>query len=87
MFLRPKTGLKPPRQPLSDGVVSLRPWALDDVPAIVDAIDGDPEIARWLDMVPQPYSPADGRMYVEMPVARLVSSSAFGHTFAMSQKT
>src|SRR5690349_6123350 len=51
-------------QPLSDGVVLLRPWSKDDAPAIVDAIDGDPETARWLDLVPQPYRYEDALAYV-----------------------
>jgi len=41
-------------QLLRDEVVALRPWNLDDVAAIVECIDGDEEIGRWLDQVPQP---------------------------------
>jgi RimJ/RimL family protein N-acetyltransferase len=47
-----------------DGVVALRPWEADDAPAIVAAIDGDPEIATWLDAVPQPYRLVDAHDYV-----------------------
>jgi RimJ/RimL family protein N-acetyltransferase len=43
-------------QALSDGVVALRPWREADAWAIVACIDGDEEIARWLDQVPQPYT-------------------------------
>jgi RimJ/RimL family protein N-acetyltransferase len=57
-------GHPPPDPPLGDGVVVLRPWREDDAPAIVAAIDGDPEIAVWLDAVPQPYSLADAHAYV-----------------------
>ena len=32
--------------------------------AIVECIDGDPEIARWLDQVPQPYTRQDARGYI-----------------------
>ena len=54
-----------PDPPLSDGVVTLRPWGLDgDVDAIARACR-DEEIARWLDRIPQPYSEADARWYVE----------------------
>lgn len=53
-----------PENPLTDGVVSLRPWRLADAPAIVEGIDGDPEIARWLDLVPQPYGLEDARAYI-----------------------
>lgn len=31
---------------------------------MVECIDGDPEIARWLDRVPQPYTRADARAYI-----------------------
>jgi hypothetical protein len=34
-----------PDPPLSDGSVALRPWMLDDVPALVEAC-ADPEIGR-----------------------------------------
>lgn len=55
----------PPSPPLSDGVVTLRPWQERDVPAIVDAC-ADEDIAWWLDQVPQPYEEPDGRTYVAM---------------------
>jgi RimJ/RimL family protein N-acetyltransferase len=57
--------IRPPSSPLSDGVVTLRPWVERDVPAITDACRDD-EIAWWLDQVPQPYSEADARTYVAM---------------------
>lgn len=41
----------------------LRPWMLDDVPAIVEAC-GDPEIPRWLPMIPSPYGEEDARSFV-----------------------
>src|SRR5438876_2072537 len=48
---------KPPRSgALADGVVALRPWREDDAPVVVECMDGDEEIARWLDQVPQPYT-------------------------------
>jgi RimJ/RimL family protein N-acetyltransferase len=49
---------------LDDGVVFLRPWELADAPEMVACLDGDPEIARWLDNVPQPYTAADARAYI-----------------------
>lgn len=52
------------RRSLSDGVVALRPWRAGDVDAIVECIDGDEEIGRWLDQVPQPYTAADARNYI-----------------------
>ena len=44
--------------------MALRPWRAEDAPAVVAAIDGDPEIARWLDQVPQPYGLQDAHAYV-----------------------
>ena len=49
---------------LKDEAVELRPWSFEDVDAIVECIDGDPEIARWLDQVPQPYTRQDARGYI-----------------------
>lgn len=49
---------------LSDPTVALRPWADADAAAIVECIDGDPEISRWLDQVPQPYTLTDARAYI-----------------------
>src|SRR6476659_9850702 len=54
----------PPDTPLSDDVVTLRPWRLEDVPAVTAAC-GEQEIARWLDAIPQPYKEADARTYIE----------------------
>jgi RimJ/RimL family protein N-acetyltransferase len=53
----------PPDPPLSDGVVTLRPWREGDAAAIAEACR-DEEITRWLDQVPQPYSRTDAREYV-----------------------
>ena len=52
--------------PLSDGTVTLRSWRRADAPAIVECVDGDPEIAIWLDRVPQPYTRADAEFYIGM---------------------
>jgi ribosomal-protein-alanine N-acetyltransferase len=49
---------------LTDGVVTLRPWRLDDVPALVEACS-DPTITRWLPNMPSPYTEADGREFIE----------------------
>jgi RimJ/RimL family protein N-acetyltransferase len=46
----------PQPEPMSDGLVALRSWQEDDAPAIVSCLDGDAEIAGWLDQVPQPYT-------------------------------
>jgi len=55
--------LRPPQPPLSDEIVSLRPWTLEDVPAIAAACD-DVEIARWIHQLPSPYRESDAREYV-----------------------
>jgi RimJ/RimL family protein N-acetyltransferase len=49
---------------LTDGVVTLRPWQRDDSDWIVECLDGDPEIAIWLDRIPQPYTRADALAYI-----------------------
>ena len=73
--------LVPPDPPLTDGVVTLRPWQDDDAPAIVAAIDGDPEIAGWLDAVPQPYRLADAHAYLAQ--CRRAWADGTGTTFAI----
>src|SRR5437763_146555 len=50
--------LAPPDPPRADGFVSRRPWGAEGAPAIVDAIDGEPEIATWLGPSPQPFREA-----------------------------
>src|SRR5262245_53873349 len=79
--------IEQPAQPLTDGVVALRPWRERDVPAIALACRDD-EIAWWLDQVPQPYGEADARTYVAMTrrgwkerthSAFAVSDAADGH--------
>ncbi|HEY2074347.1 MAG TPA: GNAT family N-acetyltransferase [Gaiellaceae bacterium] len=48
----------------SDGFIALRPWSRDDAGEIVACLDGDPEIARWLDQIPQPYTVADALAFI-----------------------
>jgi RimJ/RimL family protein N-acetyltransferase len=58
--------ISPPDPPLSDGVVTLRPWGEDgDVEAITAACN-DPAIAAFLDQVPSPYTADDAREYIEL---------------------
>jgi RimJ/RimL family protein N-acetyltransferase len=47
-----------------DGVIALRPWRRDDAGALVECIDGDPEIGRWLDRIPQPYTATDALAFI-----------------------
>jgi RimJ/RimL family protein N-acetyltransferase len=53
-----------PVQLLTDRTVTLRPWEEGDAAAIVECMDGDPEIALWLDQVPQPYTLEDAQSYI-----------------------
>ena len=58
-------GLIPPDPPLSDGVVTLRPLRADDAAAIAAACQ-DPEIRRWIPIIPVPYAEADARRFILM---------------------
>jgi RimJ/RimL family protein N-acetyltransferase len=49
---------------LTDQTLTLRPWTGADAAAIVESVDGDPEITKWLDLVPQPYTLQDAHAYV-----------------------
>ena len=55
--------LTPPNPPLSDGIVTLRPFRADDAPAVTAACQ-DPEIQRWIPMIPVPYAEADARRFI-----------------------
>ena len=51
----------------TDGLI-LRPWRLEDAPAVTAACQ-DPEIARWIPLIPTPYSEQDARQFLEDIVA------------------
>ena len=56
----------PPEPPLTDGVVSLRPWGAEgDVDALVESCN-ELAIAQYLDMIPSPYTPADAKAYLDI---------------------
>jgi RimJ/RimL family protein N-acetyltransferase len=58
--------IRPPSPPLSDGVVTLRPWGEEgDVEAITAACN-DRAIADFLDLIPSPYTEDDAREYLEV---------------------
>jgi RimJ/RimL family protein N-acetyltransferase len=61
-----------------EGVV-LRPWRIDDVPAVTDACQ-DPEIVRWLAFVPEPYTEEDARFYVQDCIAATDDRKPFAIT-------
>ena len=48
---------------LTDGAVLLRAWRNEDADALVRRIN-DPDVARFLDMVPQPYAIDDARAFL-----------------------
>ena len=72
--------VRPPDSPLSDAVVELRPWTDEDVPAIAAAC-AEVEIARWMHLIPQPYTEADARDFVAG--ARVQWAERSGATFAI----
>ena len=65
---------------LSDQSLILRAWRDADATEIVECVDGDPEIAKWLDQVPQPYTLDDARAYI----GGLLGEQAFAITDAAS---
>jgi RimJ/RimL family protein N-acetyltransferase len=48
---------------LRDGPLTLRPWREGDVPAIVAACQ-DPELLRWLPLIPRPYTREHAQAFV-----------------------
>jgi RimJ/RimL family protein N-acetyltransferase len=48
---------------LSDGSIALRPWREDDAPAVFAACQ-DPEVLRWIPVIPRPYTQADAHAFV-----------------------
>jgi RimJ/RimL family protein N-acetyltransferase len=44
--------------------IGLRMWRDDDAPALIAACN-DPEIVRWLPVIPSPYGEAEAREYLE----------------------
>jgi RimJ/RimL family protein N-acetyltransferase len=57
--------VRPPDPPLSDGVVTLRPWGeKGDVEAVTAACN-DRAIAEFLELIPSPYTEDDARAYIQ----------------------
>ncbi len=73
--------IQPPDPPLTDGVVTLRPWEAGDADALVAAIDGDPEISLWLELIPQPYREPEARTWIAQAAAMWRDET--GSTFAV----
>lgn len=57
--------LPAPAQPLTDGVVVLRRFDLNDVPVVTRACR-DPEIPRWTAGIPEPYEEHHARAWISM---------------------
>jgi RimJ/RimL family protein N-acetyltransferase/nitrite reductase/ring-hydroxylating ferredoxin subunit len=76
--------LTPPNPPLSDGVVTLRPFRAEDAPAVAAACQ-DPEIQRWIPMIPVPYAEADARRFILMTLQAWHDGS--GYEFAIADAT
>lgn len=62
---------------LSDGVVSLRTWAIADVSAIVDALH-DGSAATWIVGMPHPYGPAEAREFLAR-AERELTTAEYAH--------
>jgi RimJ/RimL family protein N-acetyltransferase len=58
--------ISPPDPPLTDGVVTLRPWGEDGDVEVITAACNDPAIATFLDQIPSPYTADDAREYIEL---------------------
>lgn len=56
--------LDAPDPPLSDDRVSLHPWREGDASALVAELN-EPDIAAFLDRIPQPYTLEDARWYID----------------------
>jgi ribosomal-protein-alanine N-acetyltransferase len=68
-----------PDPPLGDGAIVLRPWEEADLDVLV-AICSDPDVARFT-RVPDPYSEADARAWLDAQPGRLEAGE--GLTFAI----
>ncbi|MDX6424371.1 MAG: hypothetical protein QOI67_1842 [Gaiellaceae bacterium] len=62
---------------LRDGDLTLRPFTLDDVPAITQACQ-DAEILHWIPVIPRPYTEVDARSFV--------TAEDLGHQFAIVEQ-
>ncbi len=76
--------LTPPDPPLSDGIVTLRPFRADDASAIAAACQ-DPEIQRWIPIIPVPYTEADARRFILMTLQAWHDGSSY--EFAIADAT
>ena len=61
----------------TDGVVTLRAWAEDDLLEVVRCFE-DPTISRWLPMIPYPYTEADARKWFATLAPRRAAGNGAG---------
>ncbi len=71
----------PPNPPISDGVISLRPFRADDAPDIAAACQ-DPATQRWIPVIPVPYTEADARRFILMALQSWQDGT--GYEFAIA---
>ncbi len=57
---------------LPDGRLIVRPFESDDAPAVRAACD-DPEVARWIHLLPAPYTPSDAEWFIADARHRLLA--------------
>lgn len=75
----------PSYEPVTDGVVTLRPWRLSDAADVARACD-DPQIVRFLP-VPSPYTVEDGTFYVGTLVPGSWADAAAANVAVTDAKT
>jgi RimJ/RimL family protein N-acetyltransferase len=68
---------------LRDGDLVLRPWAEADVSWLVAACN-DPEITRWIPVIPSPYTEDDARAFIGGESRSAPGYSVPEHSFAIA---
>jgi RimJ/RimL family protein N-acetyltransferase len=61
---------------LSDGVVALRPWRNADAPELVSSLDGEDGVARYIELIPQPYTEEHAASFLADAARRWADGSA-----------
>lgn len=70
---------------LRDADLVLRPWMEDDVPELVAACS-DPEIARWIPVIPSPYTEEDARAFIDGVSRAVPEYTVPEHSFAVTRE-
>jgi RimJ/RimL family protein N-acetyltransferase len=68
---------------LRDADLVLRQWTEDDIPALVASCN-DPEIARWIPPIPQPYTEDDARAFIGGRSRSAPDHTVPEHSFAIT---